>query len=379
MAKHTGIRKLPSGKFRARYFEGFDAEGKARYPAKTFDTQAEAVQWRAEHISAKVPGRMVEGRGLTVGEFLEQWLVIKKPDLREVSWATYRQYIDLYIKPDLGSIRLTMLSAKQIAIWQASLRARVSATTVAFARGVLNGGLTEAVSMETLRSNPMANTRGPKLTKPEFYPLTVEEALRLMEACEGAKRGLFFVMALNTGLRPEELIGLQWANVELGTRGVVRVKKVIHYLKGGAWRWHDPKTKSGVRSVVFDVELVTRLEAHRRRQLEERMAVGRCWKKNDLVFSNAIGEPLKQRALRYVFKVLLEKAKLSPEIRPYDCRHFFATSSLLAGVDAKTVSKEMGHSNVSFTLDTYGHVLEEMHESASDKRAELMRSRGGKS
>jgi integrase len=157
----------------------------------------------------------------------------------------------------------------------------------------------------------------------------------------------------------------------------VKVRKVIHHLKGGGWKWHDPKTKSGVRSVVFPSELVAKLQEHRKLQLEQKLKAGKYWKANDLVFCDPIGEPVKQRALRYVFKEFLKKAQLSEKIRMYDCRHFFGTSSVAADVNPKIISREMGHASVAFTLDVYGHVLEEMHETASDKRAELMRSRGG--
>lgn len=379
MAKQTGIKKLSNGRFRARYFAGLDHAGKRQYPAKTFDTQGDAIRWRAERVGSKSPGQRIEGHSLTVGQFLDEWLAIKKQDLRENSLQAYRQSLDLYVRPALGHIRLTRLTPRHVQAMVTDLLTRVSASTASTARVLLNGAMKRAVRLELIRANPVTNTDGPARVKPVLYPLTVAEARRLLDACEGARFGLLFEAALITGLRPEELIGLQWANVELArSRGILRVRKVIHDLKGGGWRGHDPKTKSGIRSIMFDAELTAKLEAHRKQQLEQKFSVGKSWKNNDLVFCNGIGEPIRQRALRYVFKLLLASAKLPATIRLYDCRHFFVTSSLIAGVDAKTVSQEAGHSKVSFTLDTYGHVLEEMHETASEKRAELMKRRGGK-
>jgi hypothetical protein len=77
MAKHTGLQKLPNGRFRARYFAGYDSKGKRNYPAKTFDTQSEAIKWRAEQVSTKNPGRCFEGRGQTVAQYLDRWLTTK--------------------------------------------------------------------------------------------------------------------------------------------------------------------------------------------------------------------------------------------------------------------------------------------------------------
>jgi integrase len=214
--------------------------------------------------------------------------------------------------------------------------------------------------------------------KPVLHPLTVEEALRFVEACGESRFGLYFVLALSTGLRPEEGIALQWSDLQLGERGVVNINRVIHTLKGGGWRWHETKSKKGVRSIVFPGELAMRLTEHRKRQLEQKLKVGQHWQNNDLVFCTTSGTPLRHCALTIAFKTTLETAKLPANVRLYDLRHAFVTFSLLAGVDAKTVSNEAGHASVGFTLDHYGHVLKEMHEGASDKREHLLNSRAAK-
>lgn len=373
--RQTGIKKLPNGRFRARYFAGYDAKGKRQYPAKTFDTQSEAIRWRSEQVSAKNPGRHFEGRGQTVAQYLDRWLVMKKQVLRENSLKMYEQSLDAYVKPALGHIRLTRLTPSHIEAMQAELLTRVSGSTAASARLLLNGALKKAQRLGLIRVNPVESTDGPSRGKPKRYPLTVEEVLRLVLACDGSRFGLLFRLALESGLRPEELIGLQWGCLELGSRGVVRVKRVIHHVSGGGWRWHSPKTKNGVRSIVFHGELAARLAEHRKAQLEQKLKAGQYWRAHDLVFCTSLGEPVRPCALQKEFKTVLVRAELPSSVRLYDCRHFFVTSSLLAGIDAKTVSHEAGHATVAFTLDHYGNVLEEMHESASDKRAELMKSR----
>lgn len=378
MSKQTGIKKLQNGRFRARYFAGYDNKGKRQYPARTFDTQSDAIKWRSEQVSIKNPGRCFEGHGLTVSEFIDRWLATKKQTVRENSFTMYQQSLNTYVKPAVGHIRLSRLTPSHVEAMQSDLLTRVSATTVASARMLLSGAMKKALRLGLIRTNPVDSTDGPKKEKPNRYPLTVDEALRVAEACEGVRSGLFFVLALNTGLRPEELIGLQWANVELGARGVVHVKRVIHHLAGGGWRWHEPKTSNGTRSVVFPAETAWKLAEHRKAQLEQKLKAGHYWRNNDLVFCNTLGEPFRLRRFHQDFKAVLKIAKLPQNIKLYDLRHFFVTSSLLAGVDAKTVSAEAGHAKVSFTLEHYGSVLEEMHETASDKRAELMKSRARK-
>jgi integrase len=171
------------------------------------------------------------------------------------------------------------------------------------------------------------------------------------------------------------LLGITWSNVELGERGTVHVRRVVHKLAGGGWRWHEPKSKSGILSIVFSGELANKLADHRRQQLEQKMRVGQHWQSNDLVFWTSLGTPVRLCALHAEFKKILKVAGLPTSVRIYDLRYAFVTFSLVAGVDAKTVSYEAGHASVAFTLDHYGNVLNEMRETASDKREQLFKSR----
>ena len=375
MPSQTGIKKLANGRYQARYFAGFDSNGKRRYPSRTFDLQSDALKWRIARVNEKNSGRHFEVHSFTVAEYLDQWLSSKKQVLRENSWYMYRQSLDDYVKPEIGQIKLSRLRPTHIEAMQAALQTRVSASTVASARILLNGALKKAVRLGLIPTNPVIGTDGLKRNKPIRYPLTVEEALRFVDACDASRFGLFFVLALSTGLRPEEGIALQWPDLHLADRGVVRVCRVIHNLRGGGWRWHEPKSRNGVRSVVFPRELAAKLADSRKRQLEQQLRAGQSWQKNDLVFCTALGTPIRLCVLQKEFKRIAKRAELPTNVRLYDLRHSFVTLSLIAGVDPKTVSQEAGHASVGFTLDHYGHVLKEMYEAASDKREQLMKSR----
>lgn len=377
MAKHTGIRKLPNGRFRARYFAGYDPQGKRRYPARTFDTQRAAIDWRAEQVSGRGPGSL-DGHCLTLAAYLDQWLASKHA-IRQNTRETYAETIQNYIKPGLGRVKLSRLSANQIEEWQTTLLRRVGPTTVSSARTLLYGACKKAMRMNLIRANPVAGTDGPGRSNKKSYPLTIEEALRFVPACEGMRFGLLFELALQTGLRPEESIGLCWQDLDLsGSRGVVNVRRVVLHLKGIGWQWSEPKTKSSVRRIVFPAELAAKLIEHRKAQLEQKLRIGRAWRNNDLVFPTGAGEPIRQCALYKYFKAILKRAGLPAAVTVYSLRHAFVTFSLVAGVDAKTVSNEAGHANVAFTLTRYGHVLDEMHEESCDKREGLLRNRSAR-
>lgn len=378
MAKHTGIKKLQNGRFRARYFRGYDSKtGKRVYPARTFDTEREARDWLASEWGAK-GSQLVHGRGVAVAAYMEHW-IDTKPGLREISRRTYRQVFNNYIKPTLGNIKLSRLSALQIESWQAELLKQFAPSTVGVARTILYGALQSALRKSIVRSNAVAATDGPSkkgMPKPQMYPVTVEQALQIDGLCGTEKYGLAFRLLLICGLRPEELIGLRWSDLELlGSRGKLQVRRVIQHVPGGGWKWEEPKTTSGERVVVFPGDLAKSLSEHRKAQLEAKLRAGACWQENDLVMCKPNGAPLRHSLLWTRFKKMLKAGGLPSAIKPYDMRHFFVTSSLAADVDAKTVSREAGHSQVSFTLQRYGHVLPEMHETACDKRERLLKRR----
>ncbi len=375
MPRQTGIKKLKNGRYQARYFAGFDSKGKRRYPSRTFDLQSDAIKWRVARVNEKSTGRHFEIHGLTVSQYLDQWLSFKQQSLRGNSLHMYRRNLELYVKPEVGTIKLGRLRPIHIQDMQSRLLARVSPTTARTARVLLNGALRKAVRLGLLPVNPVEGTDAPKKTKPVMYALSPDEALCFLDACESSKLRLYYSLALSTGVRPEEGAALQWASLDLGERGVCHISKVIHWLYGGGWEWQEPKSKSSTRSIVFPGALATDLLEHRKRQLEQKLKTGQHWQNNDLVFSTPLGAPIPLRTLEFEFKAILERAGLPRTVRLYDLRHSFVTFSLLAGVDAKTVSQEAGHASVGFTLDHYGHVLKEMHEAASDKREHLLKSR----
>lgn len=374
MAKQPrGIKKLPNGRYRARYFAGHNTAGKRVYPARTFDTQREALDWLAEERPNRAGG--ASGYRLTVAVFLDQWLAMKH-SLRANSLRTYRGTIDSYIKPELGSIRLRQLDAVQIEAWQGRLlRKNFAKSTITGARSILFGALEKAVRMQLIKRNPVMATDSVGRRKASHgRHMSIDEARQFISACEGVRLGLLFELTIRTGLRAEEVTGLTWQDLDLsGARGSLRVRRVIHHPEGGGWCWQDPKSESGKRTVLFPSDLASRLSEHRRKQLEDKFKAGPSWRNNDLVFANHVGDPLRYCILQKHFKRLLTKAGLPQEITTHKLRHFFVTSGLAAGVDLKTVSREAGHAKPSFTADHYGDVVAEMFEGACDKREELLK------
>lgn len=362
-----GIKKLSKNKYQARYFAGYNSSGKRVYPSKTFKTRKDANTWLTAKLREKHLGEYAEASTLTVAEYVDQWLTAKKQNIRENTLYTYTGYVEQYVRHEIGRMKLASVKPHHVEQWQTNLLARLSARTVASVRTMLSTVFQRAVRQQVLTRNPVRDAEAVRFKRIEKQCLGPVEAHAFMTACQG-QIGLLLKLMLNTGLRPEEVMGIRWKDLDLEAKGIVRVRQVLLLLKGGGYKFYEPKTPNAIRSVGLPSFVIPELKEHRKTQLEQRMKVGRQYQDHDLVFATSIGTPFTKSPVRDEFKATLKRAGLSMTMRLYDLRHSFVTLSLAAGVDLKTVSEEAGHAKVAFTLDHYGHVLQVMRDAAVAKR-----------
>jgi len=168
-------------------------------------------------------------------------------------------------------------------------------------------------------------------------------------------------------------LGLRWRDVDLETGRLAITQTLIAV----AWKMSvsAPKTKKGKRSVALDPVTVTVLRAHRKSQLEERLAWGAAWEDDglnkDLVFRRENGTAIHPDSFCDWFERHIRAAGV-PRINFHSVRHTHATLALQAGVHPKVVSERLGHSTIAITLDTYSHAIPAMQEEAAEKIARLV-------
>ena len=160
-------------------------------------------------------------------------------------------------------------------------------------------------------------------------------------------------------MRQGELLALRWRDVDLA-QGVVHVRATLQ--PGG--KIGGPKSSSGRRQISLVEIAVDALQRHRRRQIEERLALGPDWENLDLVYTNTKGNHIDANNLRHrAFPAVLQKAGL-PRMRFHDLRHSTATLLLSLGVHPKVVQELLGHSQIAVTMDTYSHVMPNLQREA---------------
>jgi len=191
---------------------------------------------------------------------------------------------------------------------------------------------------------------------------TVAFLFRMISVKESRFKTLY-QLALSTGMRQGELLGLKWSDLDWN-HSTLQIKRQLQYIVVKYLVFSDLKTHFSLRAIKLGSNILDELRAHRQRQEAEIVRVGKKWDDNDLIFPSSFGTPINPRNLVRDFKKFLKRASL-PNIRFHDLRHTAATLMISHGVPVNVVSKILGHSKVSVTLNIYAHSNTDMQEQAA--------------
>lgn len=322
----------------------------------------------ARLISEMQRGSYLEPNKITVAQYLDLWLADVRARVSPKTFERYQQVCHKNITPLLGDVLLPKLKPAQIsqAYAMALISGRrkriggLSPRTVHHMHVILKGALTQAVKWDMLLRNPAAAVIPPKVGHAPMRTYDLNQTAELMEALQGKRIFAPTILAVLCGLRRGEITALQWRNVDL-TVGQLAVVQSAEQTKAGV-RYKEPKN-GRPRTVSLSATVVAELKAHRARQAQELLKIGKRLSDDDFVVAQADGSPLQPHSLGQEWVRFLAGSTL-PRIRFHDLRHAHATHLLASGVHPKVASERLGHSKVGITLDLYSHVLPNMQKDA---------------
>ena len=315
-------------------------------------------------------GLNISPERITVGAFLDRWLdEVIKPHRRPRTYSSYADTVRLHLKPRLGHHQLAKLTAAQVQAMINAMAATGGARIAQYTRGVLQQALNRAVKWDLVSRNVVLATDRPRNTPRTITPLTEEQAQQLLEAVTGHRLEALYRLALALGLRRGEVLALRWADINLDKQ-TLQISGSLQRVQGKLVR-SEPKTKAGARMFLLPEVLVELLTDHQRQQVEERQIWGEEWADHGLVFPTERGTPLEPRNLHRHFKLALKRAGLPATTRFHDLRHSCATFLIAQGVHPRVVMEILGNSQISLTMNTYGHVLPEVQREAINVLDEL--------
>jgi integrase len=335
------------------------------------ETKAECQAWLRKMQYQYDLGRDYSIGDLTLEEYLDQWLAAHKITLRDHTIHRYKQIIRNYILPHIGNVKLIDLHLARVERFYAMLiGAGVGFRTIREVHAVLHRSLKKAVKYGYIQNNPSHGASLPRYTHAEMQVLDESQVTQLLVVSHNSIHGALYHLAVVTGLRQGELYGLKWDDLKWNS-GILYVKRQVQRVPGQAWKFIEPKTRAGKRSIRLGEGSLQTLREHRDWQRAQIAAAGVRWQDYDLIFPSSVGTPLHPSNLRIVFKRTLKEAGL-PQIRFHDLRHTAASLMLNHGIPVIVVSKILGHAKPNTTMDIYGHLIHEMQGEAARLMDELV-------
>jgi integrase len=317
----------------------------------------EARRKLTEALAERNKGLVYDSGNVTLEEYLGRWLEDSvRSSVKITTHAGYERVARLHVCPTLGSTKLSALTPAHLqTLYRGKLEEGLAPKSVKDIHTTLHRALKQAVRWGLVPRNAASAVDPPRVRTPEMKPLSPFQARKLLQTAKGNRLEALYVVAVTTGMRQGEILGLAWDDVDLEA-GLVRVRRTLTLARGGP-RLTEPKTRGSRRSIRLTTSAVDALDRHRERQDSEGAGTGHMWNAWELVFCTRRGTPIRRDTLHDKYwKPLLKRAGL-PDIRFHDLRHTCATLLLMKGVHPKIVSEILGHSSIAITLDTYSHVI----------------------
>ena len=335
-------------------------------------SKKDAEKRLSELLTQLDTGAFVKPGKITLGEFSQQWLSdYVWPNLSPATARVYELIIKKHLVPALGNVALNRLRPEVIQHYlKEKLGDNLSAKTVRHHYITLHGILQSAVKWGLLARNPGDAVTPPRVKRPELNTWNEDDIHTFLEAAKDSPYYALFFLALYTGMRRNELLGVRWGDIDF-MLGQIHVSRSLCRLRSGEIDFRPPKTASSRRTIDLGPSPILALKEHKEKQRLERVLLGMVVKDSDLVFSHFDGKPLMPDSVTHAWIKLVRRAGVKP-IRLHDARHTHASLMLKQGIHPKIVQERLGHASIQITLDTYSHVAPGLQEAAAKRFDELL-------
>lgn len=354
---------------------GRDAQGKRlRKFVNVTGKKADADRRLRELLTADDRGLPILTDKMTLAQWLDKWFneyVVSGK--RQMTGERYKRVIERYLKPYLGHTQLNRLSPADIRAlvtkWESE---GVTPYSIDYSHGILSSALKYAVKMEVLFRNPAQIVDTPRVEKKEVQPPDITTVNNILASSHEKSDRLFPALRLiaYSGVRRGECLGLHWQHVDFARQDISIAFSLTRSFERGLIL-EPPKSKASRRVIDLDSGTMEVLRNHKVKQMEHRLSLGGAYEDSDRVFPNEFGQLPNPMVLTRASNHVTKRIEVHG-VKPHDLRHFHASVLLQSGQNPVLVSKRLGHSTVSMTLDIYGHLMPGWQTEAANVFAKAM-------
>lgn len=307
-------------------------------------------------LSALIAEHGVLTSTMTLGEYLASWLVTVRRDVKASTWQTYEIAVRRQIVPAIGYVQIGRLTHDHVERMVRGLA--MTPKGIRNVLSVLSGALTEADRKGLVTRNVAALVRRPRVERQEIAALTVADVRTILATVKGDRLEALYVLALASGLRQAEILGLRWQDWQDG-----RVR-VVHALEriDGRYRLVEPKTRRSRRTVTLPAFANDALARHHAAQLVERLQAGPGTEEG-LIFVAPTGRPINGGWLSHRWAKIADLAGI--DVTFHGLRHGQTSLLVALGVHPRVIAERLGHASSLVSMDVYAHVSAESDREAA--------------
>lgn len=364
-----------------------EPDGSRQRRLVTGRTSAEA-RGKLDELRGKLRlGALAPSGGGTLADYLAGWLERDRQRVRPSTWRSREGHVRLYLAPGLGRLALARLSSadveRALAAFQRSgspavpetRRRPLSPLTVRHIRATLRRALNAALRAGLVARNAAADAAPPYVAHRPVTYLATTDVRRLLDGTRDDPLGPLYALAVTTGLRLGELLGLAWGDVDEADN-TLTVRRSLAEADDHGWALAEPKSARARRTLPLPELARHALGRQRSLQTAAQAAAGTAWQDRDgLIFTDGVGRPLDPRNASHAFQVARRRLGL-PAVRFHDLRHSAATLLLAAGVPLAVISELLGHAGIAITASHYAAIVPELRRDAAEA---MDRALGGES
>ncbi len=375
-------RKVRNNLWEGRVCIGRGLDGKMERRSVYGKTKREVTEKIAEIITEVSSGTYVSPDEMTLEQWLKVWEESYLSDVKPSTVAQYDYQIRIHIVPRIGSNKIQKIKAPMIQAFYNRLlkpyetinrkgkiitKPGLAPKSVKNLHGVLHKAFQQAVLCQIIKNNPCDACKLPRVEKEEMTILDGKNVSAFIQAIKGDQFEHLYFVDLFTGMRQGEIIGLTWDCVDFA-KGFIRIEKQLRKNHSGGSKYEFSTLKNGKTRTISPAPIVFEvLKKIKTEQTKWKLKAGESFNNEfNLVFTNELGQHLHSVTVYEHLKKILNSIGLG-NVRFHDLRHCYAAISLQNGDDIKTVSENLGHATVAFTLDVYGHVTEKMRKDSADR------------
>ena len=365
------------GCYYARVPVGKLPNGKTRYVRRTARSKTEAQKIRRQLLNDRDNAPLVvRTSDVTFRAFAVQHLDGEaRQEIREVTRRGYLYLLEQLAFPRFSEMSLADIKSTELSAFFLELRKTRSASQVNQLRAAMSRVFSAALNHQLVSDNPVRRTKPMRRQEGDKtlcqQPWSLEECRVAMDAAIGTEMDLFVHLAILTGARLGEMLGLQWGDIDSTTRTLV-IRRTLVELRGsrnegavkGEPSFSPPKTAKSVRTLTFGQSLADALERHKSAQEALRSGTGEAWVETDQVFTTVNGEAVWVSNFSAKFRRFLKVNGLRHQ-NPHALRHAFAINALTLNLDLPSISRALGHASLQITLDVYAREKTDIQNAAT--------------